>query len=451
MSQTIENSDCNLRRENFYTRTITANRNWNWEVDPPQNLQSHGGSAWAPRLLGKLKGLSQGRIEVIDGDEVYNLGGHSDGLNTAILVSDPAFYRRILTDGMMGSAESYMDGQWSCSDLTALIQIMIRNMDEVSALNRAVSFVRQRLWKLKHARRANSVRGSKRNIVEHYDLGNDFYKLFLDPTMNYSSGVFDDKAAALDFPSVDDPLHAASLVKMDRICQKLDLQPGHQVLEIGTGWGAMAVHMASKYGCHVTTTTISEEQHRQAVERVHAAGMEHQVNVLKEDYRNLTGNYDKIVSIEMVEAVGHKFMNGFFEACKNRLRPDGEMLLQAITMSEQNWKQYIRSVDFIRAYVFPDGCLPSVGSLQKAAGEATDMRMLHLEDITPHYATTLSHWKERFLSKLDQVRDLGYDEHLIRLWNFYLSYCEAAFEERRVNCVQVMFARPESRVDPAIG
>lgn len=449
MSQTVDNSDCQLRQENTYTRRIAAKRSWAWEVDPPTDMRYRGKSALGSKLLGKLNGLSQGRIEVIDGDEVHVLGGHSGGLKTAILVSDPAFYRRVLASGMMGSAESYMDGQWSCSDLTALIRIMIRNMGEVTALNRAVSYVRQGLWKLNHSRRANSIRGSKRNIVEHYDLGNDFYSLFLDPTMNYSSGVFDSRTAAIDFPKVDDPLHAASLTKMDRICKKLDLKPGHEVLEIGTGWGAMAVHMAAKYGCHVTTTTISDQQHRLACERVRAAGMENCVTVLKEDYRNLKGTYDKIVSIEMVEAVGHKFMNGFFEACQKRLRPDGEMLLQAITMSEQNWKQYIRSVDFIRAYVFPGGCLPSVGSLQRAAGESTDMRMLHLDDMTPHYATTLMHWKQRFLAKLDAVRELGYDEHLIRLWNFYLSYCEAAFEERRVNCVQVMFGRPESRNDPA--
>ncbi len=453
MSQTIENSDCGLRRENLYTRPVATPRNWSWEVNPSADFVSASGtasgSAVAAKLLGKLKGISQGRIDVIDGHQVQTLGGHSHGLHAAILVSDPAFYRRVLTGGMMGSAESYMDGQWSCSDLTALIRIMIRNIGEVSTLNRAVSFVRQGLWKLRHARRANSIHGSKRNIVQHYDLGNDFYKLFLDPTMNYSSGVFDAKLSAVEFPSVSDPLHAASLVKMDRICKKLDLQPGQEVLEIGTGWGAMAVHMASRYGCNVTTTTISEEQYRLACQRVEDAGMEHRVKVLKEDYRKLTGSYDKIVSIEMVEAVGHKFMNGFFKSCCDRLRPDGEMLLQAITMSEQNWKQYINSVDFIRAFVFPGGCLPSVGSLQRAAGEATDMRMLHLDDMTPHYATTLSHWKERFLSRLGDVRGLGYDEHLIRLWNFYLSYCEAAFEERRVNCVQVMFGRPESRLDPA--
>jgi len=423
---------------------------WRWEIGPTAETSGDVSvSSLQRKLLGKLATLKHGSIRVSQGSDDFHLGELASGaeLSANILITDSAFYRRVLTGGTMGSAESYMDGQWSCSDLTSLIRIMIRNIDQVSAMNKAVSWIRSAVWKLKHAARKNSVNGSKRNIVEHYDLGNDFYKLFLDPTMNYSSGIFDPRAAADKFSTAEDALHAASLTKMDRICQKLNLQPGDEVLEIGTGWGAMAVHMASHYGCNVTTTTISEEQYRLACERVEQAEMQHRINVLKQDYRTLTGQYDKIVSIEMVEAVGHKFMNGYFAKCSSLLRDDGEMCLQAITMSPQNWKAYLRSVDFIRAYVFPGGCLPTVGSLHAAAAEATDMRMLHTEDITPHYATTLNHWKRKFLGRLDEVRALGYDEHLIRLWNFYLSYCEAAFEERRVHCVQTMFGKPKSRVD----
>ena len=421
-----------------------------WEIGP--NEVSDGDvstSALQQKLLGRLSTLKHGSVCVHQGGQEFQLGGpeSESELSANVLVSDSAFYRRVLAGGTLGSAESYMDGQWSCSDLTSLIRIMIRNMDQVSAMNKAASWIRNSVWKLKHAARKNSVNGSKRNIVEHYDLGNDFYKLFLDPTMNYSSGIFDPQVADAKFSTAEDAMHAASLVKMDRICQKLNLQPGDEVLEIGTGWGAMAVHMASHYGCHVTTTTISDEQYRLACQRVEAAGMQNQIEVLKRDYRELTGQYEKIVSIEMVEAVGHKFMNGFFAKCSSLLRDDGEMCLQAITMSPQNWKAYIRSVDFIRAYVFPGGCLPTVGSLHAAAAEATDMRMLHAEDMTPHYATTLNHWKRKFLARIEEVRELGYDEHLIRLWNFYLSYCEAAFEERRVHCVQTMFGKPKSRVD----
>ena len=421
-----------------------------WEVGP--SFDSDGNfetSKFQEKLLGRFSKLKHGLVNLQQGDQCFQLGDANieSQLTADILVSDSAFFRRILMGGTMGSAETYMDGQWSCSDLTALIRIMIRNIDQVSTLNKAVSRIRTMAWRLKHAARKNSVNGSKKNIVEHYDLGNEFYKLFLDPTMNYSSGIFDAKVAANKFSSAEDEMHAASLTKMDRICQKLNLQTGQEVLEIGTGWGAMAVHMASHYGCNVTTTTISEEQHRLACERVEAAGMEHQIKVLKQDYRTLTGQYDKLVSIEMVEAVGHKFMNGFFAKCSSLLRDDGEMCLQAITMSPQNWKAYLRSVDFIRAYVFPGGCLPTVGSLHSAAAEATDMRMLHTEDMTPHYATTLNHWKRNFLGRLDDVRALGFDERLIRLWNFYLSYCEAGFEERRVHCVQMMFGKPKSVIE----
>lgn len=400
------------------------------------------------KLLAKFSGLSHGQINLFQDGECTRLGDALEPLSTDLLVRDPQFFRRVLTGGTLGSAESYMDGQWSCSDLTTLIRIMIRNIDRVSSINQAVSRVRSMLWRWKHAVRKNSIRGSKKNIAEHYDLGNEFYKLFLDPTMNYSSGIFDAASTAKKFPSASDPLHAASLAKMDRICQKLDLQPTDEVLEIGTGWGAMAVHIAGHYGCRVTTTTISEEQYRLARARVSEAGLEDRVTVLRKDYRELTGSFDKIVSIEMIEAVGHKFMKGFFAKCNSLLRDDGEMLLQAITMSPQNWKPYLRSVDFIRAYVFPGGCLPTVGSLHAAATASTDMRMLHSEDMTPHYATTLKHWKRRFLARLEDVRALGFDERLIRLWNFYLSYCEAGFAERRVHCVQMMFGKPLSPIDP---
>lgn len=424
-----------------------------WEVGPADGSQGSAASKISlsiqKKLLAKFSNLRHGQVNLFQDGERTRLGDDTQTLSADLLVSDPQFFQRVLTGGTLGSAESYMDGQWSCSDLTALVRIMIRNIDQVSAINKAVSRVRSTLWKWKHSARKNSIRGSKKNIVEHYDLGNEFYKLFLDPTMNYSSGIFDQAYAAQTFPSVSDPLHAASLTKMDRICQKLNLQPTDEVLEIGTGWGAMAVHMVGRYGCRVTTTTISEEQYRLACERVIEAGLEDRITVLRTDYRELTGSFDKIVSVEMVEAVGHKFMNGFFAKCDSLLRDDGEMLLQAITMSPQNWKQYLRSVDFIRAYVFPGGCLPTVGSLHAAATASTSMRMLHSEDMTPHYATTLNHWKQRFLSRLDEVRGLGFDERLIRLWNFYLSYCEAGFEERRVHCVQMMFGKQHSSIDPS--
>lgn len=450
MSQVTESVSQQTRLSRSAKRSSSDPSSNYWEVGPIEDPGFDASpSKFQQTLLGRLKSLKHGSIRLFQDGQQINLGdaNSESRLSTDILVSDSALFRRVLANGMIGSAESYMDCQWSCSDLTALIRIMIRNIDKVSALNQAASRIQSMIWRWKHAARNNSIRGSKKNILEHYDLGNDFYKLFLDPTMNYSSGIFDSKVAKAKFPTVEDPLHAASLTKMDRICQKLNLQPGDEVLEIGTGWGAMAVHLATHYGCRVTTTTISDEQYRLACERVAAADLQDQIVVMKKDYRLLEGQYDKIVSIEMVEAVGHKFMNGFFAKCSSLLRDDGEMLLQAITMSPQNWKAYLRSVDFIRAYVFPGGCLPTVGSLHTAAAQATDMRMLHTEDMTPHYATTLNHWKRKFLSRLDDVRALGFDERLIRLWNFYLSYCEAGFEERHVHCVQTMFGKPKSRVD----
>jgi len=449
MSQAKQLGSSKVRLSQTFAATSES-----WEVGPNAAApQQSAGSAsqFQEKLLARLSSLQHGSVNLFQDGQSFQLGESAAALTSNILVSDSRFYRRILTGGTLGSAESYMDGDWSCSDLTALIRIMIRNIGDVSTLNRAASRIRSIAWKLKHNVRKNSVQGSKKNILEHYDLGNEFYKLFLDPTMNYSSGIFDAKFSSKQFPHVADPLHAASLTKMDRICQKLNLQPDHQVLEIGTGWGAMAIHIATQYGCRVTTTTISDEQYRLACERVAEAKLQDQITVLKKDYRHLEGQFDKIVSIEMVEAVGHKFMNMFFAKCSSLLKDDGEMLLQAITMSPQNWKQYLRSVDFIRAYVFPGGCLPTVGSLHAAASQATDMRMLHTEDMTPHYATTLNHWKQRFLSRLVEVRQLGFDERLIRMWNFYLSYCEAGFEERRVHCVQTMFGKPKSKLDLSSG
>jgi cyclopropane-fatty-acyl-phospholipid synthase len=401
------------------------------------------------KLLGKFTKVHGGRVEVFDGNDTHVLGSQKaeQDLLAKILVNDPLFYKKILLGGTIGSAESYIAGQWECSDLTSLIRIMIRNMDSVSGLDKTVSKFRTWAYRISHSKRRNTKSGSRKNIQDHYDLGNDFYETFLDPTMNYSSGIFDEHDRNTTFSFAEDELHAASLSKMDRICRKLQLNASHHVLEIGTGWGAMAVHMAQHFGCRVTSTTISDQQYLLAVERVKAAGLEDRVTILRSDYRDLTGQYDKLVSVEMVEAVGRKFMNTFFEKCSSLLRDNGDMLLQAITMSEQNYADYIKSVDFIRAFVFPGGCLPTVTSLGKSASVATDLRSLQMEDMTPHYALTLAAWKARFIANVDRVRSLGYEEEFLRLWHFYLCYCEAAFEERRVHCIQTIFSKPKSTLD----
>lgn len=434
----------------------------------PSGGQAQRGNGFFRRqIANRFHDLGSGSVEVFDRHGQMKLGQSSLGsqagsgpnafengsaagarqpLAVKVLIGDTKFYRRTLLGGTIGVAESYMDGQWVTDDLTALIRIMIRNLDRFTKLEGSWAKLKNSLHFLQHLRRKNSIEGSRQNIHDHYDLGNDFYQLFLDPTMNYSSGVF--ASPAEDSDDIAN-MHEASLRKMDMICDKLQLTSLDHVLEIGTGWGGLAIHMAQRTGAKVTTTTISREQHRLATERVKKAGLSDRITVLLKDYRELTGKYDKIVSIEMIEAVGHQYYDRYFSQCADLLTDDGVMLLQSITMSEQNFQFHIRHVDFIRKYVFPGGCLPSVTALANSVAKATDMRMLDQQDITPHYVKTLAHWRIQFMNKLPEVRALGYGESFIRLWHFYLCYCEAAFAERRVHNIHVMFAKPNCRIDPA--
>ncbi len=334
-----------------------------------------------------------------------------------------------------------MEGHWSCDDLTTLVRILARNRDSTSAMERGIGRLGLPLMRLSHALRRNTRFGSARNIRAHYDLGNDFFELFLDPTLTYSCGVFE---------SDDATLEEASIAKYDRFCQKLDLGPGDHVLEIGSGWGGFAIHAAGKYGCRVTTTTISHEQWRIARERVAAAGLADRVAVLECDYRELEGTYDKLVSIEMIEAVGDRYLDTFFRVCSERLRPDGMMGLQAITTPDQFYAAHVRSVDFIKRYIFPGGSLISVRRVADAIARVTDLRLFQLEDITPHYARTLHSWRERFIVNLDQVRALGYPEQFVRMWEFYLCYCEGGFLERVIGDVQMVLTKPMCRRDPIL-
>ena len=395
-------------------------------------------------FLNRFENLVGGELTIVDAIGETKTSNQSDSakdddLCATAVIGSPELFKQVVFSGTIGSAESYMDGQWVSDDLTSLIRIMIRNMDRFSSLEKGWGRIKSRLNFLKHLKRKNTISGSRKNIQDHYDLGNDFYNLFLDPTLNYSSGIFESPE-----PDADDMnnMHDASIRKMDTICRKLQLNSLDHVLEIGTGWGGMAIHMAKHWGCRVTTTTISKEQHKIAVERVEAEGLSDRVTVLLKDYRQLTGKYDKIVSIEMIEAVGHEFYDEYFSRCSNLLTDEGLMLLQSITIGEQNFDYHIRNVDFIRKYVFPGGCLPSVTALANSVGRVTDMRMLSLEDITPHYVKTLAYWRCQFMAQLFEVRALGYDERFIRLWHFYLCYCEAAFAERRVHNIHIVFAKP---------
>ena len=403
-------------------------------------------------VLSKFSSLNGGRIHLVEGDNKESFGTcDQDDLQATVAVSNSAFFRKVLVGGTIGSAESYIDNDWGCDNLTGLIRIMIRNMDSVTAMEKRWARLRSVYHRYRHVGRKNTVEGSRRNIHEHYDLGNSFYQLFLDPTLNYSAGIFDEAKGAQWFPEATSQMHAASLVKMRHICERLQLKPEHCVIEIGTGWGALAIFMAEHYGCHVTTTTISQEQYRHATAAVKAKGLEDRVTVLRKDYRDLEGKFDRLVSIEMIEAVGHQFLDTYFAKCDSLLKEDGAMLIQAITISQQNDEAYRKGVDFIRAYVFPGGCLPSIGSISAAIGKSTSLRMIGLEDISQHYADTLGHWRAEFVNKLDDVRRLGFDDAFVRLWHFYLCYCEAAFAERRCNSLQVLFAKSKNDLCPAMG
>ena len=292
------------------------------------------------------------------------------------------------------------------------------------------------IYKAYHWARKNTRVGSRKNILAHYDLGNEFYRLFLDPTMTYSCGIFESELSTME---------EASVAKYDRICKKLRLTPGDRVVEIGTGWGGFVQHAVQNYDVHVTTTTISDEQYRLAAELFKKAGIQDRVTLLKEDYRNLKGQFDKLVSIEMIEAVGHHYFDTFFRTCSKLLHDKGMMLLQAITIRDQEFKRYIRTVDFIKRYIFPGGCVTSVAAMLASIARVTDLRIFHLEDITPHYARTLREWRKRFFDNTQKVRALNFPETFIRMWDYYLCYCEGGFTERYIGNVQMLLTKPRCR------
>ena len=329
-----------------------------------------------------------------------------------------------------------MDGLWDCDDLVALTRILVRNRDHLDAMETGLARIGGSALRVWGALMRNTRKGSRRNIAAHYDLGNDLFKLFLDENLMYSSAIFE---------SEDDTLEVASTRKLDRICQKLDLGPQHHVLEIGTGWGGFALHAAKHYGCRVTTTTISREQHDLARERIHAAGLADRVTLLLEDYRDLKGRYDRVVSIEMIEAIGHQYLDTYFATVNRLLKADGMALIQAITIEDHRYKQALKAVDFIKRFIFPGSFIPSISAMTSAIGRNSDMKLFNLEDIGPSYALTLRAWRQRFLDRIEEVRALGYPERFIRMWVFYLTYCEGGFIERSIGDVHMLLCKPEAR------
>jgi len=387
------------------------------------------------RLLDTLGQLRGGRLVVRDALGTVALG-EAGGLEATLDILDPGFYRAAAAQGSVGAGEAYMDGLWRCDDLVALVRLLVLNRDRLDAMEGGLARLGGLALRGWHALRRNTRAGSRRNIAAHYDLGNDLFRLFLDESMMYSSAVY---------AREDETLEQAQFRKLERICRKLDLRPTDHLVEIGTGWGGMAIHAASRFGCRVTTTTISKEQHALATERVAAAGLSDRVTVLLEDYRDLRGEYDKLVSIEMIEAIGHQYLGTYLAKCASLLKPEGLALIQAITIEDHRYEQALHSVDFIKRYIFPGSFIPCVSAVTGAAAASSDLRLVNLEDIGPSYALTLRAWRERFLARLDEVRALGYDERFIRMWEFYLAYCEGGFLERSIGDVHLLMARPGNR------
>jgi cyclopropane-fatty-acyl-phospholipid synthase len=393
-------------------------------------------------VLRRLEKLDNGRLVVVDGHECKNFGSPGDAdLVATVTVCDPRFYRHLAFGGSLGAAEAYIRGYWTCDNLVNLVRISCRNAAIAGDLERGPASILAPLARIAHWLRRNTSAGSRRNIAAHYDLGNDFFSLFLDQTMAYSCAIF---------PQAESTLNEASLAKFDRICRKLALTADDHVLEIGSGWGGFAIYAAQRYGCRVTTTTISRKQYEYTRQQIEVAGLADRITMLCEDYRALKGSFDKLLSIEMIEAVGHQYFDTFFHVCSQRLKPHGMMLLQAIVIPDQRYDRYRRSVDFIQRYIFPGGCLPSIGAICQSVGRATDFRLTHLEDITPHYAETLALWRQRFRANLDQVRNLEFSEAFIRTWDFYFCYCEGAFRERAIGDVQMLLVKPACQQAPIL-
>ncbi|WP_336407002.1 cyclopropane-fatty-acyl-phospholipid synthase family protein [Gallaecimonas mangrovi] len=385
-------------------------------------------------MFGLFSHLQQGRLVIEDVEGQFVFG---NALPSATLkITDGQFYSRALFGGSIGAAESYIEGHWHCDDLTALVRIMVLNLPLLDQLERRLAWLTWPVQRIKHLANRNSRSGSKKNILAHYDLGNTLYKSFLDDSLMYSAAIY---------PHPDATLEDAQHYRLEQICKKLDLKPGDKVLEIGTGWGGLAIHAAKHYGCHVTTTTISDAQYQEAFERVARAGLSDSIVLLKDDYRDLGGQFDKLVSIEMIEAVGHKYLPGFFKKCQSLLKPNGVMLIQAITISDQRYDSYARSVDFIQRYIFPGGCLPSNSRMLGLMAKHTDFVVRDLHDFGFDYARTLCQWRERFHGAFDELRRHGFDDRFKRLWDYYLCYCEGGFWERAISVVHLVATRPGNR------
>ena len=392
-------------------------------------------------LLRQLAHLRHGHLTLVEAGERQLFGQPDAHLRAEIQVHDEAFWPMVAGNGSIGAGEAYMQGYWSSPDLTAVIRLFVVNLDVLDGLEGGLARLGRPLLHGLHWLNRNTRRGSRKNIAAHYDLGNALFEQLLDSTMMYSAAMF---------RSAEDSLEQAQLYKLQRICEKLDLQPDDHLLEIGTGWGSMALYAASHYGCRVTTTTLSREQYEYTRQRIEAQGLQDRITLLLKDYRDLEGQYDKLVSIEMIEAVGHRYLPTYFRQCARLLKDDGLMLLQSITIRDQRYEQAKGSVDFIQRYIFPGGALPSLQVLLENVGRDTDLNLHHMEDFGLHYARTLRLWHDNLRRARHSLEQLGYDEQFYRLWEFYLCYCEGGFLERSIGAAQLLLAKPGARPEPLL-
>ena len=401
----------------------------------------NSGLNWQSRLIKRLvlkslESLSEGKLTIVDGNGVFEFGDANATVTAKIVIKKFAAYQCFFSNGSIGAGEAYMQGYWESPDLLQVIRLFCMNIDTLNSVHDARPTVSRFATAMLHRLNANTMTGSRQNISAHYDLGNDFFSLFLDKSMMYSSAVYPSDAYSLE---------QAAEYKLDLVCRKLHLKPEDHLLEIGTGWGGMAIYAAKHYGCRVTTTTISQEQYDHARHAVEAAGLSDRITVLLNDYRELTGRFDKLVSIEMIEAVGHEYYQEYFSVCSRLLKPDGLMCIQAITIADQRFERAKKTVDFIQRYIFPGGFLPSLNAITTNVAKHTDMQLVHVHDIGLDYARTLNAWRERFYNRLEEIRSLGYGEAFCRMWEYYLCYCEGGFLERTISTVQVVVAKPQCR------
>ena len=383
----------------------------------------------------RLSQIKDAHIIISDGKSI-NKYGKPGNLSAKINILDTVFYKNIILGGTIGASESFIRGEWSSPNLTNVIRVLARNTEAQDKLENLFTLLSQPFLKVMHKLNENSVRGSKKNISRHYDLSNDFFSLFLDKNMMYSSAIYKSRKTSLD---------DASTNKLDVICKKLNLKKTDHVIEIGTGWGGFAIYAAKNYGCNVTTTTISIEQYKFAKQKIKEAGLGKKIKVLLKDYRLLKGQYDKLVSIEMIEAVGYQFYDEYFKIIGQLLKNDGEALIQAITIKDQRYSKAIQSVDFIQKYIFPGSCIPSITAIQNSLTSSTDLVINDIRDIGHHYARTLADWRKRFLKNKQEIRKLGFDDKFLRMWLFYFAYCEGGFEEKVISDIHLHITKPGYR------